>query len=207
MPPSRRRTGNSAVKQATLSFGQKSRVSKASAISASSTKKEKAIESSANSISAEDSLDSLDEQVTTVAPPLKSEPHTAEVVIRTQANAGVEQPRAEEDVRALKVTEADLKRYWKNEERKTRVRGQFRGFFPLTRIIIVITGGLLAFSTYVHCPLIRVIVHRDGLDTYENILRHFDLSSQYGVRLCFLDTALFSTSANLFCSHVSAFQD
>ena len=48
-----------------------------------------------------------------------------------------------------------------------------------------------------HYLLIRVIVHRNGLDTYENILRHFDLSSQYGVRLCFLDTALFSPSANL----------
>jgi len=140
MPPSRRRTGNSAVKQATLSFGQKSKVSKASATSASSTKKEKGIERAASSVSAEDSFD---EQVTTVA--LPSEPHTAEVAIRTQANAEVEQPRTKEDVRACKITEADLKRYWGNEERKKKAR-----------------------------------VRRDGLDTYENILRHFDLSSQYG---------------------------
>jgi len=136
MPPSRHRSGNRAVKQATLSFGQKSRVSKAS--TTASTKKEKDIERIANSVSAEDSLD----EQATVTPPLKSDPPTTEVVIRTQAK---EQPQAEEDVRALKVTEADLKRYWKNEERKRRAR-----------------------------------VREDGLDTYEKILRHFDLSSQYG---------------------------
>ncbi|KAN0084859.1 DNA polymerase delta, subunit 4 domain containing protein [Elaphomyces granulatus] len=147
MPPSRHRSGNRAVKQATLSFGQKSRVSKAS--TTASTKKEKDIERIANSVSAEDSLD----EQATVTPPLKSDPPTTEVVIRTQAK---EQPQAEEDVRALKVTEADLKRYWKNEERKRRARGRF-----------IIPGAVL-------------IVREDGLDTYEKILRHFDLSSQYG---------------------------
>ncbi|KAN0077422.1 DNA polymerase delta, subunit 4 domain containing protein [Elaphomyces granulatus] len=170
MPPSRHRSGNRAVKQATLSFGQKSRVSKAS--TTASTKKEKDVERIANSVSAEDSLD----EQPTVTPLLKSDLPTTEVVIRTQAKAEIEQPRAEEDVRASKVTEADLKRYWKNEERKRRARGRFIiRLFPL-----FLKNNYRWTPAYVHYLLIRVIVREDGLDTYEKILRHFDLSSQYG---------------------------
>ena len=181
MPPSRHRSGNRAVKQATLSFGQKSRVSKAS--TTASTKKEKDVERIANSVSAEDSLD----EQPTVTPLLKSDLPTTEVVIRTQAKAEIEQPRAEEDVRASKVTEADLKRYWKNEERKRRARGRFIiRLFPL-----FLKNNYRWTPAYVHYLLIRVIVREDGLDTYEKILRHFDLSSQYGVRLCFFALSLF----------------
>lgn len=49
-----------------------------------------------------------------------SVPHIAELVVREQAKAEAEQPLSEEDRRALKVTEADLKRYWQNEEAKRK---------------------------------------------------------------------------------------
>ncbi|KAJ9292598.1 hypothetical protein DTO271G3_8570 [Paecilomyces variotii] len=141
MPPTRRRGGNAAARsqQSTLAFGVQSRVTKPTT-APSTTKKTKDIEEVHD-------VDTSDPDQVPVAPPEgSSQPHIAEIVVREQAKAEIQQPLSEEDKRALKVTDADLKRYWRSEEAKRKAPR----------------------------------VHQEGLSLNEKILRHFDLSSQYG---------------------------
>lgn len=115
MPPTRRRGGNAAARsqQSTLAFGTKSRVTKPTSAPAT-TKKAKDIEQVHE-------VDTSDPDQVPVAPTEgSSQPHIAELVVREQAKAEVEQPLSEEDKKALKITDADLKRYWRNEEAKRK---------------------------------------------------------------------------------------
>jgi DNA polymerase delta subunit 4 len=129
MPP-RRRTGQGTARtqQATLSFGSESRVTKPSATS--STKKTKNVEPIADEVISQSSLDTSVPAQTVVAPPSEaSRPHIAEVVVREQAKSEIEKPLSEEDRRALSITDADLKRYWRAEEQKRKApRGQSAPF-------------------------------------------------------------------------------
>ncbi|KAL1971356.1 hypothetical protein VTN77DRAFT_308 [Rasamsonia byssochlamydoides] len=145
MPP-RRRTGQSATtRQSTLSFGSKSRVTKPSSTSVSA-KKIKDVDYIDEAVSKASLDTSVDAQALVAPPSGLSQPHIAEVVVREQAKSEIEKPLTEEDRRALKITDADLKKYWKAEEEKRKAPR----------------------------------VHQEDLDINEKILRHFDLSSQYG---------------------------
>ncbi|PLB47526.1 hypothetical protein P170DRAFT_456387 [Aspergillus steynii IBT 23096] len=144
MPPARRRGGNTAAQrsgQSTLSFGSQSRVTKPSATTPSQKSKD---------------LDALtilpgkpsDEVVSEPekSPVTPSEPHVAEIAVKDQAQTEIQQPLTEEDEKALKITERELQRYWKQEEAKRKAPR----------------------------------VHQGELSLHEKILRHFDLSSQFG---------------------------
>ncbi|KAL1994898.1 hypothetical protein VTN49DRAFT_1085 [Thermomyces lanuginosus] len=136
MPP-RRSTGRSAAgpktqQQSTLSFGSKSRITKPTTSPPGKPAK-RISEPVAKEIVAETSTPE-----TPASPELSEEPSSP--VIEEP------QPQTEEERRALQITDAQLKRYWSDQE-KSRKTPQ---------------------------------VHQDDVDLHEKILRHFDLSSQYG---------------------------
>jgi len=130
MPPVRRRGGNPAAsraQQSTLSFGSKSRVTKPSAAQAPS-KKLKDVEPIVDNVAADTRpADTVEPDQVPVTPPVgSSKPHIAEVVVSEQAKAEVEKPLSEEDREALKITDADLKRYWEEKEAERKApRGWF----------------------------------------------------------------------------------
>ncbi|KAB8079332.1 DNA polymerase delta, subunit 4-domain-containing protein [Aspergillus leporis] len=142
MPPTRRRGGATAARpnQATLSFGSKSRVTKPSR--STQTQKTKDLEP----ITASFPDKSVEPEQATVTSAEPSQPHVAELAVRQQAQAEIQQPLSEEDERAIKITERDLQQYWRKEEGKRR----------------------------------GPRVHQEDLTMHEKILRHFDLSSQFG---------------------------
>ncbi|KAL4882615.1 DNA polymerase delta, subunit 4-domain-containing protein [Aspergillus karnatakaensis] len=145
MPPARRRGGNTASarsNQPVLSFGAKSRVTKPSATPSTPSGKAKSLEP----LTAE--LSEIDSQKSIPSPTLTepSQPHVAELALRSQAKAEIQQPLSEEDKKATKITKKQLQEYWSKEESKSR----------------------------------GPRVHHDNLTLDEKILRHFDLSSQYG---------------------------
>ncbi|KAL4741170.1 DNA polymerase delta, subunit 4-domain-containing protein [Aspergillus similis] len=148
MPPARRRGGNTAStrsSQPVLSFGAKSRVTKPSAAPSTPSEKTKALEH----VTAEIREKDASKDVSTDVPEFKVEPeqpHVAELAVRSQAKAEIQQPLSEEDKKAAKITRKQLQDYWKAEESKSR----------------------------------GPRVHQEGLSLDEKILRHFDLSSQYG---------------------------
>ncbi|RDW79030.1 putative DNA polymerase delta subunit 4 [Aspergillus mulundensis] len=145
MPPARRRGGNTASarsNQPVLSFGAKSRVTKPSAAPSTPSEKTKALESLDSDISDKDVSKYLSDSKS-VEP---GQPHVAELAVRSQAKAEIEQPLSEEDKKAAKITKKQLQQYWNTEESKDR----------------------------------GPKVHQEGLSLDEKILRHFDLSSQYG---------------------------
>ncbi|PYH42322.1 putative DNA polymerase delta subunit 4 [Aspergillus saccharolyticus JOP 1030-1] len=150
MPPARRRGGNTAASrsgQSTLSFGSKSRVTKPSAAPATRSQKAKDLEPVVTSLPEKQSIHSASEpEESRESSTQPEQPHVAELAVRQQAQAEIEQPVSEEDKRASKITERELTNYWKQEEAKMR----------------------------------GPRVHQDDLTTHEKILRHFDLSSQYG---------------------------
>ncbi|KAE8152914.1 DNA polymerase delta, subunit 4-domain-containing protein [Aspergillus avenaceus] len=144
MPPTRRRGGAAAAtrsNQATLSFGSKSRVTKPSA-TPTQTQKAKDLEPVANIIS-EGTLEPEQVSDTSSEP---SKPYVAELVVREQAKAEIQQPLSAEDEKAINVTEKQLQQYWRKEEGKRK----------------------------------GPRVHHEDLTLHEKILRHFDLSSQFG---------------------------
>lgn len=114
MPP-RRRTA-AANGQATLSFGNRSRVTKPS--TPSTHHKAKNLEAPA-SIPSDNSVSGTPEPQQIIASD-PSKPHVAELVVRQQAAAEVKEPLSEEDQRALKLSKQDLQRYWKKEEQSRR---------------------------------------------------------------------------------------
>ncbi|KAL4803857.1 DNA polymerase delta, subunit 4-domain-containing protein [Aspergillus unguis] len=144
MPPSRRRGGNTASvrpNQPVLSFGAKSRVTKPSTAPSTPSDKVKSLEPLAADIPEKDVSNDVS---TSKAEP--DQPHVAELAVRSQAKAEIQQPLSEEDRKAAKVTKKQLQDYWKAEEAKSR----------------------------------GPRVHHEDLSLDEKILRHFDLSSQYG---------------------------
>ncbi|GIK05662.1 hypothetical protein Aspvir_009775 [Aspergillus viridinutans] len=146
MPTTRRRGGNTAASrsgQSTLSFGGKSRVTKPSATSTRS-QKTKDLEPISAAVTSTEEVPDPDQ--VPVAPSEPSQPHVAELAVRQQAREEIQQPLCEEDQKAIKITEQELRRYWKKEE-QTRKAPR---------------------------------VHQEDLSLHEKILRHFDLSSQYG---------------------------
>ncbi|KAL2819780.1 hypothetical protein BJX63DRAFT_428559 [Aspergillus granulosus] len=148
MPPARRRGGKAATTRSTqpvLSFGAKSRVTKPSAGPSTPSEKAKALEPLAATIAdTESPRESLESNSTS-----PSQPHVAELAVRQQAKAEIQQPLSEDDKKATRISKKQLQEYWKKEELKSR----------------------------------GPRVHHDDLSLEEKILRHFDLSSQYGV--CF----------------------
>ncbi|KAL4773117.1 DNA polymerase delta, subunit 4-domain-containing protein [Aspergillus nidulans var. acristatus] len=148
MPPARRRGGNTASarsSQPVLSFGAKSRVTKPSAAPSTPSEKTKALEHLTTEVREKDASNdvSIDVPESKVEP---EQPHVAELAVRSQAKAEIQQPLSEEDKKAAKVTRKQLQDYWKAEEAKSR----------------------------------GPRVHQEDLSLDEKILRHFDLSSQYG---------------------------
>lgn len=101
MPPRRRTAASNA--QSTLSFGTQSRVTKPTTAPLHSGK-------------------NLDKPASGTPEPQNvlasqpSKPHVAELVVRKQAAAAIQEPRSEEDKRALKLSKQDLNRYWKTQE-------------------------------------------------------------------------------------------
>ncbi|KAL4898113.1 DNA polymerase delta, subunit 4-domain-containing protein [Aspergillus ambiguus] len=147
MPPARRAGKAARSQQSTLSFGNQSRVTKSSVAPPSHLKKPSHPEPDVPSRSKKPSLEAVSEQEQTPRSPTEpSQPHVAELAVRQQAQAEIQQPWTDDDRRATKLTEKDLQRYWKNEESKRRGPS----------------------------------VHHQDLSLHEKILRHFDLSSQYG---------------------------
>jgi DNA polymerase delta subunit 4 len=169
MPPGRRKSGNPSVSsrnaaaQSTLSFNSKSaRVTKPSAADAS-TKKVSSKISEAELGEAVDNVHSED---------LNLEPEVAEVPIRQQAKPVAVKDEAEE--KAEKISDPQLKRYWKAEEDKRKApRGTYR-------CIQDYLAGRGIFAASLKLILLLLSVHQEHLSMNEKILRHFDLSSQYG---------------------------
>ncbi|PKY06113.1 hypothetical protein P168DRAFT_135190 [Aspergillus campestris IBT 28561] len=144
MPTTRRRGGNT---QARLSFGSQSRVSKPSAAQSTTSQKAKNLEPIASTISRTPSLENVSgSEPAPDTPTEPSRPPVAELALRQQAQAELQQPLSEKDKLALKITPQQIEQYWKAEEKKRR----------------------------------GPRVHHEDLSLQEHILRHFDLSSQFG---------------------------
>jgi DNA polymerase delta subunit 4 len=113
-----RRGAATRSQQSTISFGSKSRVIKPS-VTSPPAKKATETEPVADSVSVEVVINQTQRSPARTAPPSwSSQPPTADLVVRAQAKAEVEQPLTKEDKRAVKITDADLKRYWMLEEEK-----------------------------------------------------------------------------------------
>ena len=156
MPPTRRKPSGSAARaQQTLAFGPSAnKVTKPSQPAASGKKKA----SSAAPTDAE-RLQKAVADISTPSPDPEDEypPRPEEqlespraLAIRGQGAAAVkvEDVKREAEEKGSKVSDAQVKRYWKGKEDER----------------------------------ISPRVHQQGLGVNEKILRHFDLSSQYGVR-------------------------
>ncbi|KAL4800716.1 DNA polymerase delta, subunit 4-domain-containing protein [Aspergillus venezuelensis] len=115
MPPARRRGGNTnsaRSNQPALSFGTKSRVTKPSAAPSTHFEKAKALEPLASVVPKEDASKDTSEE--------PEKPHVAELAVRSQAKAEIQQPLSEEDKLAAKVTKKQLQEYWDKEDSKNR---------------------------------------------------------------------------------------
>jgi DNA polymerase delta subunit 4 len=87
--------------------------------------------------------------------------------VRQQATAEHQEPLSAEEKRALSLGLNDLQQYWEKEEQSRMApRGEQCWTEPTQ------ANPLTAFIP---------TVHQQGLGLEEKILRHFDLSSQYGV--------------------------
>ncbi|KAH8425017.1 putative DNA polymerase delta subunit 4 [Aspergillus melleus] len=134
MPPARRRGGNTAAQrsgQSTLSFGSKSRVTKPSATTPSQKSKDL---DALTILPGKPSHDAISEPEESPATP--SEPHVAEIAVKDQAQTEIQQPLTEEEEKALKVTEQDLRQYWKKEEAKRRAPRVHQGELSLHEKIL-----------------------------------------------------------------------
>lgn len=154
MPP-RRTTSRATGQQSTLSFSN-SRVTKPTATAPGKQIKE-TIKSNASHV---------------VPMVVKSpEPPAADIVPEKEPEKEtdiLDEPQTEEDRKALKVTEVAIRKYWNEEERgRSAPRGMpfFIYYVPHFSIDVFLS------------------VHQKDLDLDEKILRHFDLSTQYGVCL------------------------
>jgi DNA polymerase delta subunit 4 len=117
------------------------------------------------------------------AEPVTPEPGhvTPEDAVVQQAKAELSKPKSEAERLAEKVTDAQIKEYWREREAERIVK---RGKAPsISRAI--------TRNERVRADLAST-VHQEGLSVEEKVLRYFDVSSQYGVRLLHL---LFTGSA------------
>ncbi|KAL3709081.1 hypothetical protein TMatcc_002870 [Talaromyces marneffei ATCC 18224] len=133
MPP-RRSTGRTAPsQQSKLSFGTQSRVTKPSTTATGKQIK---------------NIDPIVKELATkiTSSASASPAPEADTAFPEQVPEELSQPQTDEDKRALEISDAQIRRYW-NEEEHSRKAPR---------------------------------VHQNGLDMDEKILRHFDLSSQYG---------------------------
>ena len=137
MPPARRRSGhttaaNHASNQGTLNFGSKSRISKPTQKTHDAKKeREKAgLLRSKHSASPAPIHEIEDPKTSTEQEPAPASLRS-EHVVREQAKVELRGPESEEDVKAAKITDADIKRYWEEEERR---RLTPRGvYYPVSR--------------------------------------------------------------------------
>lgn len=139
--------------QPTLSFNYKSaKVTKPSAIDATGNKKKTENISPAVKRTQDTVEDEADQAIATETPTVNQIPVVDEAV------------KDEAEIEAEKIPDKALTRYWQAEEAKRKARrGMNSGQFH---------HRLVQFS--------RHTVHQDDLSMNEKILRHFDLSSQYG---------------------------
>ncbi|KAA6406703.1 MAG: hypothetical protein FRX48_09426 [Lasallia pustulata] len=146
MPATRRKPSNPTPRaQQTLSFNTRSAKVTKPSLPASSKKLGKT-QPLTKVIETQDDVTSpsLSEDVDAQ---IEEEPTTAESAIEQQAKKEIEVlKRSAEEERAAKVSEAQIKRYWKGKEDERKAPR----------------------------------VHQQDLSLHEKILRHFDLSSQYG---------------------------
>lgn len=118
MPPARRsgaKTSGPAASggQRTLTFGNKSKVTKSGAPVTSHSAKKDAI--LLQEVSDNNSVASSKESY---------EPTTAEIAIEDQTKAEVKRPRTKEELEALKITDLQVKKYWRVvEEERLAPRG------------------------------------------------------------------------------------
>lgn len=174
--------------QPTLSFNKKSaRVTK------TSTKQDDAAKKAASKLSESVGAE-VEEEVKVTAPAdvrVTPEPESTEIKVtirespsrpqtqRPQTKQKAVPAKDERELAAEKITDAQVKQYWKAEEDS---RLAPRGMCP----------NLLRHQSDASCtgrhfaPLkariltLSLTVHQSSLSLHEKILRHFDLSSQYG---------------------------
>lgn len=156
MPPRGQKaaTRSVAAGQTAISFAGKSKVTKPSATSTRGKK-------------AKDDSDSVITDITTdeFQTPEAEEPKTSKVVIREQVKQEIPKPKEDVEVEAEGISAKQLKTYWSEREKERKApRGRFRK-------AIIRPGTVTDLWA----------VHQEDLSTNEKILRHFDLSSQYGV--------------------------
>jgi DNA polymerase delta subunit 4 len=119
MPQPRRKSGNTtsqSVGQPTLNFGTKSRVSKPSS-RLSDVKKQKGeadLVRSASSASPTPVRD-IEEPSEQAPAPASSK---SENVVREQTKVELRLPKSEDDIKAERLTDADISKYWDAEEKK-----------------------------------------------------------------------------------------
>ncbi|MCJ1466674.1 hypothetical protein MMC07_005294 [Pseudocyphellaria aurata] len=164
MPP-KRRTKSTLSTQQTLAFGPRNKVTKPTAPPPASKKKLKpsplSQESDSQTLSTTSAAVTLEEDETDDADALRRKRSNDEEVQKKpsmlpkspggrlsirEVKSAAAPARSEVEERAARLSDAELKRYWRaQEEERTAKR-----------------------------------VHQEGLSMNEKILRHFDLSSQYG---------------------------
>ena len=132
MPP-RRSTGRTAAsQQSKLSFGTQSRVTKPSTtlpgkqiknidpVVQELAAKKLSHTPSASVSPAPQSDTALPEQVSVTSSATSSKPHVAELAIREQVKDELSEPQTDEDRKALKISEAQIRRYWSEEEKSRK---------------------------------------------------------------------------------------
>lgn len=87
---------------------------------ANQTQNQKSLDPITSAVSEKPSTDAVQAEQAPVTPTEPSQPHVAELAVRQQAKSEIQQPWTEEDEKAIKITDQDLKRYWNQEEAKRR---------------------------------------------------------------------------------------
>lgn len=123
MPPARRKSSGPSARgaQSTLSFGNRAKVTKPSIAPVSKlSKAEPGV------------IESVTKAISTPEP---EAPTTADIAIEEQALAEVAKPKTEAEERAEKVTDAQIKRYWKiREDERKAPRGDWTLILPSIHI-------------------------------------------------------------------------
>ncbi|KAI4214884.1 MAG: hypothetical protein LQ351_002597 [Letrouitia transgressa] len=195
-PAHRKSTRAQRSSQSTLSFGGRAntsnKITKPSAPPSSSAKKQTSQlhkdEGESENVKSADIAAPDDEAAAAESIPVPESKELAqgrEMAIREakarETESGKQEDEAEE--RARKVSEAAVRRYWAAEEQGRKApRGTFvlLCFLPFPDV-----DGIFLFSQDLSlrgwlAANFGVPVHQQALSMHEKILRHFDLSSQYG---------------------------
>lgn len=147
MPPRRKASGPaaSARSQGTLSFSGVTKASKSAPVTSA---KQNLIDTT--SPKAKVKQDAV--EIELAERTKDAEVETPEEEVKVPAIKSKKETKSKEILEAEKITDAKVKKYWKEEENKRKAPR----------------------------------VHQQGLTVHEKILRHFDLSSQFGVCYSFL---------------------